>query len=73
MKVHHIRMNSRTTAVFQALFVVFLWATSWVFIKIGLQEMPPLIFAGLRYILAFICLLIVLLFSETRKELLSLS
>jgi drug/metabolite transporter (DMT)-like permease len=40
-----------------ALFVVFLWATSWVLIKLGLQEIPPLTFAGLRYTLAFICLL----------------
>jgi drug/metabolite transporter (DMT)-like permease len=62
-------MNSHLTAVFQALFVVFLWGTSWVFIKIGLQEMPPLTFAGLRYVLAFGCLLAVLLFSEAKKEL----
>jgi drug/metabolite transporter (DMT)-like permease len=40
-----------------ALFVVFLWATSWVFIKIGLEEIPALTFAGLRYALAFVCLL----------------
>lgn len=40
-----------------ALFVVFLWATSWVLIKIGLQDIPALTFAGLRYILAFFCLL----------------
>jgi drug/metabolite transporter (DMT)-like permease len=66
-------MNSHLIAVFQALFVVFLWATSWVFIKVGLQDMPPLTFAGLRYILAFGCLLVVLLFSEARKELRALS
>jgi drug/metabolite transporter (DMT)-like permease len=45
------------TAVFQALFVTFLWSTSWVLIKIGLQDIPPLTFAGLRYGLAFLCLL----------------
>jgi drug/metabolite transporter (DMT)-like permease len=44
-------------AVVVALFVVFLWATSWVLIKIGLEEIPALTFAGLRYMLAFICLL----------------
>jgi drug/metabolite transporter (DMT)-like permease len=44
-------------AVFQALFVTFLWSTSWVLIKIGLQDIPPLTFAGLRYALAFVCLL----------------
>lgn len=62
-------MKSRLIAVFQALFVVFLWATSWVLIKIGLNEIPPLVFAGLRYTLAFVCLLIVLLYSGLRREL----
>jgi len=44
-------------AVLQALLVTFLWSTSWVLIKIGLQDIPALSFAGLRYILAFFCLL----------------
>ncbi len=42
--------------VLQALFVTFLWSTSWVLIKIGLLELPPLIFAGLRYLLASVLL-----------------
>lgn len=49
--------SPHVTAVFQALFVTFLWSTSWVLIKIGLQDIPPLTFAGLRYGLAFLCLL----------------
>lgn len=44
-------------AALQALFVTFLWSTSWVLIKIGLHDIPALIFAGLRYSLAFLCLL----------------
>lgn len=44
-------------AVLQALFVTFLWSTSWVFIKFGLADIPALTFAGLRYSLAFLCLL----------------
>jgi drug/metabolite transporter (DMT)-like permease len=36
--------------------VTFLWSTSWVLIKIGLEEIPPTTFAGLRYMLAFACL-----------------
>lgn len=48
---------SRSASVLIALAVVFLWATSWVLIKLGLEEIPPLTFAGLRYIIAFICLL----------------
>jgi len=39
-------------AVFQALFVTFLWSSSWVLIKIGLEDIPALTFAGLRYSLA---------------------
>ena len=44
-------------AVAQALFVTFLWSTSWVLIKWGLAEIPALTFAGLRYTLAFLLLL----------------
>ena len=43
-------------AVLQALFVTFLWSTSWVLIKIGLEDLPALTFAGLRYFLAFLVL-----------------
>jgi len=42
-----IRQGSHLQAVVQALFVVFLWATSWVLIKVGLEEIPALTFAGL--------------------------
>ena len=44
-------------AVLQALFVTFLWSTSWVLIKWGLREIPPLTFAGLRYAIA-VCVLL---------------
>ncbi len=45
-------------AVLIALFVTFLWSTSWVLIKLGLNaSLPALTFAGLRYSLAFLCLL----------------
>ncbi|MFX0050344.1 MAG: DMT family transporter [Candidatus Hodarchaeota archaeon] len=40
----------------QAVFVTVLWSSSWVIIKFGLEEVPPLIFAGLRYILGAIIL-----------------
>ncbi len=50
--------NSHSKAVLQALLVTFLWSTSWVLVKIGLQtNLPALTFAGLRYTLAFLCLL----------------
>jgi drug/metabolite transporter (DMT)-like permease len=46
-------------AVLQALLVTFLWSTSWVLIKIGLDDLDlrPLSFAGLRYALAAAILL----------------
>lgn len=46
-------------AVLQGLFVTFLWSTSWVLVKIGLDELDlqPLSFAGLRYALAALILL----------------
>lgn len=49
--------RSHVVAVCQALFVTFLWSTSWVLIKVGLQNIPALTFAGLRYTLAFLLLL----------------
>jgi drug/metabolite transporter (DMT)-like permease len=66
-------MSARLIAVVQALFVVFLWATSWVFVKLGLQALPPLTFAGLRYFIAFVCLLVILSLTSTRKEIQGLS
>lgn len=44
-------------AVLQALFVTVLWSSSWVIIKFGLEEIPPLTFSGLRYSIAAILLL----------------
>jgi drug/metabolite transporter (DMT)-like permease len=56
-------------AVFIAVFVTFLWSTSWVFIKIGLQaDLPPVTFAGLRYVLAFLCLVPFVLFNEGHRR-----
>lgn len=59
-------MSPHLIAVLQALFVAFLWATSWVFIKIGLHTLPPLTFAGLRYFIAFVCLLFILLSGKSK-------
>jgi len=49
--------TSRLRAVLLALLVTFLWSTSWVLIKRGLADIPPLTFAGLRYGIAFLVLL----------------
>jgi len=42
-------------SIFQALLVTFLWSTSFIIIKWGLIEIPPITYAGLRYIIAFLC------------------
>jgi drug/metabolite transporter (DMT)-like permease len=52
-----LKLSPHLAAILQALFVTFLWSTSWVLIKFGLENIPALTFAGLRYILAFLCLL----------------
>ena len=52
-----MHQSERTRAIFQALLVTFLWSTSWVLIKISLQDIPPITFAGLRYTLAVILLI----------------
>jgi drug/metabolite transporter (DMT)-like permease len=61
-------MSPHLIAIFQALFVVFLWATSWVFIKIGLKDIPPVTFAGLRYFIAFLSLSILAALNGSKKD-----
>jgi drug/metabolite transporter (DMT)-like permease len=57
------------SAVLQALFVTFLWSTSWILIKIGLKsELPPITFAGIRYTLAFLCILPLVLFNSKHRQ-----
>ncbi len=59
--------------IFQALFVTLLWSSSWVLIKFGLEDIPALTFAGLRYTLAFLCLLPFALRRSSRQKLASLT
>lgn len=48
--------DSIVTAILTALFVTVLWSTSWILVKVGLNEIPPHAFAGLRYVWAFLVL-----------------
>ena len=66
---------SRITAILQAIFVTVLWASSWVLIKFGLRNnIPAITFAGLRYGLAWLCLMpFILLKRERRSALMQLS
>lgn len=64
---------SHLKAVLLALLVTFIWSTSWIFIKIGLAEIPAMTFAGLRYFLAFLVLLPFLFQKQIRNEVRSLT
>jgi drug/metabolite transporter (DMT)-like permease len=57
-------------AALLALLVTVLWASSWVIIKFGLQELPPLTFAGLRYFLAAMVLMTAVLSRNTSRSIL---
>ncbi|GAB4450930.1 MAG: EamA family transporter [Anaerolineae bacterium] len=61
-----LKRSPHVIAILQALFVTFLWSTSIVLIKIGLKDIPALTFAGLRYTLAFLCLLPLVAFHRPR-------
>ena len=48
--------TARLRAAALAMLVTFLWSTSWVLIKHGLDDLPPITFAGIRYGLAALIL-----------------
>ncbi|PWI48507.1 hypothetical protein CEE45_06375 [Candidatus Heimdallarchaeota archaeon B3_Heim] len=55
-------------AVLQALFVTVLWSSSWVIIKFGLDELPPLYFAGLRYLVGSLLLLTLVFINSSHRN-----
>ena len=61
--------NKHIKAVLQALLVTLLWSSSFIIIKKGLVEIPPVLFAGLRYFTASLCFLPFLFKKNYRKEL----
>jgi drug/metabolite transporter (DMT)-like permease len=70
--MHH-SPEHRIKPILQALFVTLLWSSSFVIIKLGLSEIPPLVFAGLRYFIAALCLLPMLLKNENKSQIRSIS
>jgi len=58
--------------VLLALLVTLIWSTSWVFIRIGLKDIPALTFAGLRYFFAFLFLIPFLFQKENINQVKSL-
>ena len=63
--------KTRLSSLGEALLVTFLWSTSYIFIKIGLEEIDPVTFAAYRYAVASL-ILSVPLFYQHRKRLLNL-
>jgi len=64
---------TRTASVLIALLVTFLWSTSFIIIKWGLSELPPLTYAGLRYFIAFLCLIPFVFTKNIRSEIKNIS
>jgi len=61
--------SNRTLAYAEALLVTFLWSSSYVLIKFGLLEIPPFLFAAVRYTLAFVVLgTLCVAYAETKKS-----
>ncbi|MCK4253377.1 MAG: EamA family transporter, partial [Candidatus Heimdallarchaeota archaeon] len=54
--------------IFQAFFVTILWSSSWPIMKIGLESIPPLFFAGLRYFIASLILVIIVLSTPKNRK-----
>ncbi len=63
-----MKTPSRLKAILLASLVAFIWSTSWILIKIGLNDIPALTFAGLRYFLGFLCLTPFLLQQRVRQQ-----
>ncbi len=65
------KVPTRLSSILIAVLVTFLWSTSWVLIKIGLNsDLPALSFAGMRYFTAFLCLAPVVLSNPKERALL---
>ena len=63
--------SRHSKAILQAIIVTVLWSTSWILIKVGLQNnLPPITFAGLRYSFAFVCLVPFVFFKTSHRTVL---
>jgi len=60
----------RSFYILLAFFVTILWSSSWLLIKFGLEKenLPPLTFAGIRYVLAATILVLVVLCSSKNRS-----
>jgi drug/metabolite transporter (DMT)-like permease len=61
-------ITDHVRAVFQAVWGTMLCSSPWVLIKDGLNDIPPLTFAGLRYVLASTFLIPIALFQDANRS-----
>ena len=62
------RNVQRIVAIGESFLATTIWASSFVFVKIGLEYMGPLTIAGFRYFLAFLVLLPFLIRKGTLRQ-----
>ena len=48
------------------LFLAFLWGTTWLVVRVGLEDLPPFTFAGVRFLLAAILLTVIAVVRRVR-------
>jgi drug/metabolite transporter (DMT)-like permease len=65
----NLHASPHLKAILLNLLVTFLWSTSWVLIRLGLHDLPPLTYAALRYSLATVVLLPFVLRTGVKKQL----
>jgi len=52
---HHTKRNLRMT-ILAWLLLCGIWGSTWLFIKLGLQDLPPMTFAGIRFLISSLIL-----------------
>jgi drug/metabolite transporter (DMT)-like permease len=52
-----MKVSPKVRAIFEALLVTFLWSSSYILTKFGLQDIKPLTLVGLRYLIASLILI----------------
>ena len=63
-------MGKSSKGILAVMLAVFIWGSSYVVLKIGLEEIPPITFGLLRGIIASVFLYIIILFRKETKLLL---
>ena len=63
-----MNVTPRMKAIFEALFVTFLWSSSYILTKFGLVNIQPLTLVGLRYLIASLALIPIALSRGEHKK-----